>query len=67
MFFYEFINSSLFPTPFYTIGIALLTVLIPIVIMIFSDEKDFIELDKNIIIDKLFNAKEKTKGSIIEK
>lgn len=39
------------------IGIALLTILIPIAIAIFNDSKDFEVLDKNVILDHVVKAR----------
>lgn len=39
------------------VGIALLTVLIPIAVAIFNDKKDFEVLDRNVILDHVVNAR----------
>jgi amino acid permease len=39
------------------VGIALLTVLIPVAVAIFNDKKDFEVLDKNVILDHVVNAR----------
>jgi len=54
-FIYKFIeNPSNLPSFFHTIGIALLTILIPISIAMFSREREYVELDKNVILDGIF-------------
>lgn len=54
-FIYKFIeNPSNLPSFFHTIGIALLTILIPISIAMFSKEREYVELDKNVILDGIF-------------
>jgi len=50
-------NPSNLPSFLHTIGIALLTILIPISIAMFSGDKKFIGLDKNVILDKIFRPK----------
>lgn len=42
---------------FQTIGMALLTILIPVAIAIFEDKKDFEILDKNVILDYVVKAR----------
>jgi len=39
------------------VGIALLTILIPIAVAIFNDKKDFEILDRNVILDHVVNAR----------
>ena len=39
------------------VGMALLTILIPIAIAIFNSTKDFVVLDKNVILDHVVNAR----------
>ncbi len=39
------------------VGIALLTVLIPIAVAIFNNKKDFEVLDRNVILDHVVNAR----------
>ena len=39
------------------IGIALLTVLIPVAVAIFNDKKEFEDLDKNVILDHVVRAR----------
>jgi len=57
-FIYKFLeNPSNLPSFLHTIGIALLTILIPISIAMFSREKEYVELDKNIILDEIFRPK----------
>jgi len=57
-FIYKFIeNSSNLPSFSHTIGIALLTILIPISIAMFSREREYVELDKNVILDGIFRPK----------
>jgi len=57
-FIYKFIeNSSNLPSFLHTIGIALLTILIPISIAMFSRKREYVELDKNVILDGIFRPK----------
>jgi len=54
---YEFLQIPQIPSFLHTIGIALLTILIPISIAIFSGEREYIELDRNVILDEIFRPK----------
>ena len=45
------------PNIFQVIGVAFLTILIPIAIAIFSDKSEFETLDKNVILDHIIKAK----------
>jgi len=54
---YEFLKIPQIPTFLHTIGIALLTILIPISIAMFSDKKEYITLDRNVILDEIFRSK----------
>jgi hypothetical protein len=45
------------PSIFQVIGVAFLTILIPIAIAIFSDKSEFETLDKNVILDHIIKAK----------
>lgn len=50
-------KSSDLPSTLGMIGIAFLTILIPIAVAIFSDKKDFEILDRNVILDHVVNAR----------
>lgn len=54
----NFPNSDLLPTVMQNIGLALLTILIPLVLFIFSmQEESLFEWDKIVILDKVVEAK----------
>jgi len=56
--FYKFLSSELLPTLMQNIGLALVTMLIPLVLFIFSMEKKYLfEWDKIVILDKVLKAK----------
>lgn len=46
-----------FPSILQGIGVAFLTILIPVAIAIFSDKNEFKALDKNVILDHILKAK----------
>lgn len=54
-FMHKFLETpSGLPSLLHTIGIALLTILIPISIAMFGGKNKYIELDKNVILDEIF-------------
>lgn len=54
----QFLDSTILPTLMQNIGLALLTILIPLVLFIFSLEKEALfEWDKIVILDKVIEAK----------
>ena len=54
---YEFLEIPQIPSFLHTIGIALLTILIPISIAMFTGDREYIELDRNVILDEIFQPK----------
>ncbi len=56
--FCQFLTSDILPVAMQNVGIALLTILIPVVLFIFSLEKEALfEWDKIVILDKVIEAK----------
>ena len=54
----SFLNSELLPTLMQNVGLAFVTILIPVVLFIFSMEKEALfEWDKIVILDKVIEAK----------
>ena len=61
IFLWQFLNSPILPDLMQSVGLALLTILIPVVLFIFSfsskREIDLFEWDKVVILDKVIQAK----------
>ena len=55
---WQFINSAILPILMQNVGLALVTILIPLVLFIFSlEKKTLFEWDKIVILDKVIEAK----------
>lgn len=54
---FSLLCNSDFPTLAQNVGMASLTILIPVAIVIFSSDKDFRELDNHLILDHIVQAK----------